>query len=417
MIKRRLILAERIMYVNSGTPLNCVFTARIKGEITLENLIAALAKIQQKHPLLRAAIDDNDTKTPFFFLKADIEVIPIRIVQRQTDEDWLSESKTEWSRLFDDKNSPFARVVWVKGEEISEILLIAPHCICDGSAGMTLIRELLCLLDDPGMELEPYSMFGSIDEYLPSDFYTKKQRWKAKIVILLARCLFFIRRKSKETSSGENYVIHQKLDAEMTRAIIHGCKEAGITVHARLCAAFLQAFWLVRGSAAKGKVISPVDIRNFIPEIKQDHLFAFAPTVELSLKKNSLDLLDNAKQIKNELTRKMQKIKAREMLWMAERMHPLAGDIISMLKTSAGGHDMTLSNMGKINIPNQFKDFELETVFSPTVAFPWRNSNTLVTTTFKEQMDFTFMSNEQFLSREEAMKIKDKAVELLNLPI
>jgi len=37
----------------------------------------------------------------------------------------------------------------------------------------------------------------------------------------------------------------------------------------------------------------------------------------------------------------------------------------------------------------------------------------LVATTYNQQMDFTFMSNEQFLPKEEAVKIKNKAIELL----
>jgi hypothetical protein len=44
--------------------------------------------------------------------------------------------------------------------------------------------------------------------------------------------------------------------------------------------------------------------------------------------------------------------------------------MISLLKSSKGGHDITLSNMGKIDIPNDYKNFKLETIYSPTVAFP-----------------------------------------------
>jgi hypothetical protein len=36
-----------------------------------------------------------------------------------------------------------------------------------------------------------------------------------------------------------------------------------------------------------------------------------------------------------------------------------------------------------------------------------------VVTTYNQQMDFTMMSNEDFLPKEEAIKIKDKAIELL----
>ncbi|NQD71307.1 hypothetical protein HP439_11305, partial [Sphingobacterium shayense] len=66
-----------------------------------------------------------------------------------------------------------------------------------------------------------------------------------------------------------------------------------------------------------------------------------------------------------------------------------------------------------IDIPRTYKNFEVETVYSPTVAFPWLNSNTLVVSTFGGQMDFSFISNEHFLSQEEAVKIKKCAIDLL----
>ncbi len=110
-------------------------------------------------------------------------------------------------------------------------------------------------------------------------------------------------------------------------------------------------------------------------------------------------------------------MEARELLWMGEQMHPIVERMISLLKSSNGGHDVTLSNMGKIDIRGDYQHFKLETIISPTVAFPWLNSNTLVTSTYNRQMDFTFMSNEHFLPKEEAMKIKDKALELLTTSV
>ncbi|MDN3692109.1 hypothetical protein QWZ06_07475 [Chryseobacterium tructae] len=106
-------------------------------------------------------------------------------------------------------------------------------------------------------------------------------------------------------------------------------------------------------------------------------------------------------------------MEARELLWMGEQMHPIVDRMISMLKSSNGGHDVTLSNMGRINIPNEYKNFRVETIFSPTVAFPWLNSNTLVTSTYNHQMDFIFLSNEDFLPKAEATKIKEKAIALM----
>ncbi|KDN53845.1 putative TubA protein [Flavobacterium seoulense] len=400
------------MYVDVKTPLNLVFTARINGEIFEDDFKIALDKIQQKHPLLRVSIDDTTKKYPFFVEEKEMASIPIRIVERTSDEDWLLESEKEWYRIFEDNKKPMAQIVWVKGATISEILWVLPHCICDGTTGVTLMRELLALLDDVSLELNPYKDFDSVNDFLPTDFNFKKKKRKARFYLLIAKLFFLMQSKNSNTNQGKNYALHRKLDVTVSKKIVEKCKANGISVHALLCSAFMQAFKEIQGKKAKGKVISPVDVRHFIPEIKQDYIFAFAPTVELLLDKDNNDLLSNAKHIKKDLIQKIKKMQVRELLWMGENMHSVVNSMVSVLKSSRGSHDVTLSNMGKINIRGGYKNFTLETIFSPTVAFPWLNSNTLVTTTYNEQMDFTFMSNENFLSKEEAIKIKNKAIEL-----
>ncbi|ROI06584.1 hypothetical protein EGI16_01360 [Chryseobacterium sp. G0240] len=413
MIKRKLMMVERIMYVDPETPVNCIFAAKIKGELPEQNFKTALEKIQQKHALLRVVIDSKTEKYPFFKEEKDIAPIPLRIVERKTEEDWLTESQKEWKILFEEEKIPLARVVWVRGQNVSEVFWAIPHCISDGTTGVTLMKELLQLLDDPTLELEPYEAFTSVDEFLPSNFNIKTNKFKANLYLMFARFFFLLQPKSKKRNLGKDYVLHQKLDPETTAQITERCKANGVSVHALLCTAFMQAFQEIKGKDAKGKVISPVDVRHFIPEIKQDHLFAFAPTVDLAIKKGSSDLLNNAKQIKEDLVQKIGKMEARELLWMGEQMHPIVDRMISMLKSSNGGHDVTLSNMGRINIPSEYKNFKVDTIFSPTVAFPWLNSNTLTTSTYNHQMDFIFLSNEDFLPKAEAAQIKEKAIALM----
>lgn len=406
-------MVERIMYVDPETPVNCIFAAKIKGELPEQNFTTALEKIQQKHALLRVVIDSKTEKYPFFIEEKEIAPIPLRIVERKTDQDWLTESQKEWKILFEEEKTPLARVVWVRGQDVSEVFWTIPHCISDGTTGVTLMKELLQLLDNPALELEPYDAFTSVDEFLPSNFNVKSKKFKAKLYLTFARFFFMLQQKSKKRNLGKDYVLHQKLDPATTTQITQKCKANGISVHALLCSAFMQAFREVKGKEAKGKIISPVDVRHFIPEIKEDHLFAFAPTVDLAIKKGSSNLLNNARYIKEDLTQKIGKMEARELLWMGEQMHPIVDRMISMLKSSNGGHDVTLSNMGRINIPNDYKNFSIKTIFSPTVAFPWLNSNTLVTSTYNHQMDFIFLSNEDFLPKAEAAQIKEKAIALM----
>ncbi|MGY0037987.1 hypothetical protein [Pedobacter sp. NJ-S-72] len=87
--------------------------------------------------------------------------------------------------------------------------------------------------------------------------------------------------------------------------------------------------------------------------------------------------------------------------------------MIKFLKATDGTHDVTLSNMGKLRIAEIYQTFEVVAIHSPTVAFPWRNPNTLVASTFKNRMDFTFVSNDTFLTEQEAGQIKTEAMNLI----
>jgi hypothetical protein len=68
-MRRRLIIGERIMYVDAETPLNCVFAVKIRSTILLENLRVALTKIQQKHPLLRTRIKEDSAGVPWKYFE------------------------------------------------------------------------------------------------------------------------------------------------------------------------------------------------------------------------------------------------------------------------------------------------------------------------------------------------------------
>jgi NRPS condensation-like uncharacterized protein len=412
-MKRRLILGERIMHVDAKTPLNCVFGAKISGKIDEDNLHKALYKIQQKHPLLQMNIDATG-KEPYFVLNENISKIPVRIADRLTDDDWLVQSKTEWYKLFDAPNEPLARLVWLRGEAESDLLLVLPHCICDGTTILNLMRELMTLIDDPEQNLAPYPSFLSVRDLLPEDFaITKAGHFKGKIFAALGRLFFFFKATSNNNVDRSNYAVHWKISADDTKKLLVKCKEEDTTVHAAICVAFMEAFKQVQGIKAHGKVICPVDIRRFVEAIKQDTMFAFAPIAELKLDQAESDFWSKTRKLKTDLEGKVAEMKVYDLLSMSEYFHSSVNKMIGFLKTTKGTHDVTLSNMGLLNIPKDYKNFALETIYSPTVAFPWKNANTLVCSTFNGQLDFSFMSNESFFREFEAWQVKDKAMELI----
>lgn len=412
-MRRKLIIGERIMYVDAETAVNCVFTVKIRGSFTLERLRNALYKVQQKHPLLRAGIKEDPMGVPHFVSSNAISPIPVRIAERSGDDDWKTESKKEWHKLFNGKGSPMARIVWLKDNEVSELLLVCPHCICDGTTLTTLMTEILMLLDRPEEKLISYLPFMSIEELLSKSYAGKIGKLiKARVFSVFARLFFLIKSKRNKPAAGESFMVHRRLDIGRTAALAAACKIEGVTVHSALCAAILSAFQQVKGNGANGKLICPVDIRRFVPEIKADHMFAFAPIAELSADTRS-GFWNTARKIKEELNAKIIAMNVHDLLIMSEYFHSSATKMISYLKSAPGSHDVTLSNMGKLSIPEHYDSFEVEAIYSPTVAFPWKNPNTLVTGTFKGEMDFCFSSNDGFLRSEAAATIMDCALSLL----
>lgn len=413
-MNRKLILGERIMYVDAAATVNCIFTAKIRGAITLEGLIYALGKVQQKHPLLGVVIREDENGRPYFVSDTKIPPVPVQIVERRNDDHWETVSALEWGRTFDVRKGPLARVIWLRSDEVSDLLLVLPHCICDGTSILALMRELLQVLDKPETVLIPYASFESIHSFIPAALSSSwKLQVKLWLLSKLAGIVLALKTSGHQPVQGKHYMLHWKLDKAATAALIAACKIENTSLHAVFSLAFMEAHRQVMGDASHGKVICPVDIRRFVPEIKQDQLFAFAPIAELSISNIETGFWAKARQLKTDLTNAIEKMDVRKLLLTSEYFHTVARRMVNFLKRTKGTHDVTLSNMGKLDIPEQYETFELETLYSPSAAFPWRNANTLVISTFKGQVDFSFISCETFLPETKARAIVQKMQELL----
>ncbi len=117
-MKRKMFFFERLMYVDGHTPVNCIITARIRGDIAADDLQLALKKVQGKHPLLRANVVEEGSQVYFSFSENPLK-IPVRVVERNSDEDWRNVTATEWKTPFNMNEGPLVRMVWIKSEGVS----------------------------------------------------------------------------------------------------------------------------------------------------------------------------------------------------------------------------------------------------------------------------------------------------------
>jgi Uncharacterized protein containing a NRPS condensation (elongation) domain len=415
-MKRKLLFAERMLHGNGEAPFNAVIPIKLKGSFEIENLRYALRRLQEKHPFLNAFVMDDQKSRPWFVVSEKIELqIPLRIVTRTTDDDWKTESMNEWSTLFDTRSGPLMRLVWIKGEEFSEFIMVIHHCLCDGGSAMAILAELLLLLDDGSIEIGKEDPILRIEDIIPvSVLNNKKKIIKAKLIGGVATLfLWLIPVKKKLIERKRDYMIHWKLEKELSDRLIHKCKTEGVTVNTALCVAVLNAFKEVRKENFHNKISLPVDIRRFAPKIKRDNIFAFGLMLVVSADKD-LGFFADAKRMQEDIDKKTTKLDPYETIMMMEESHSSLNNFTNFLKYGKSSNDCMFSNLGRVDIPYLYKNFAVETIFSPSVIGPLGNTTTLVTSTYLGQMDFTFIASEGFIPYNEAQAIKEKMMEILN---
>ncbi|SHM44858.1 Uncharacterized protein, contains a NRPS condensation (elongation) domain [Chryseobacterium carnipullorum] len=411
-MKRKLLFGERILLGDGTEPFNVVIAFRLRGTFKKEEIQHALSRLQGKHPWLRALIHHDENKVPWFEVLEKNVPIPIRIVSRRGDDDWQEESRREWETLFKYGEQPLLRFIWIRGEEVSDMLFSFHHCLCDGGSALAFLYEFLTILDHPSAEIGVENPILGIHDVVPESILTNRtQKLKAKLIgRVAATAIKCIPVGKKAVERQNDYMIHWKFDKEISKELISYCKSMEVTVNTFLCAVVLQAFKKVKGAAAFNKVSCPVDIRRFANQIKEDHIFAFGLMIVVSAN-HKISFSENLRLMQESVERKTSKLNPYITMMVMESAHDALKSFTKLLKHGKSSNDCMFSNLGRIQIPHQYKAFTLETIFSPSVIGPLGNTTTMVTSTFNGEMDFSFVGSEGYLPYSEALAIRDEVIQ------
>jgi NRPS condensation-like uncharacterized protein len=412
-MKRRMGFLEASMYAGADTPVNVVFPVKTEGSWKEEDIRGALNKIQQKHPFLRVVVEMDADGIPWYATSETILPIPLRITQRNSDEDWITEADYEWATPFNTPGGPLARVVWIRSETVSELLIVCHHCISDATSVLTITRELLECLADPEIELHPYQAFSP--EAFVSDSIRKNvfNRLAATAVAAITRLFLLAVSRMKEVRKDRFYTIRWKLDEEETGTLLSVCKEKDINLNAALILVFMRAFEYARNVRTSGRMFASVDMRRFLPEIKRDHLFAFPSMVGLTTPKDNGDFREQANALRDRLYKQISATNAPKLLFFTEYLLPLYPRSIKYAKAGKGGHDFAFANLGRIPLDTSYGKLRVTEVYSPFSRFPMGNPSKVSVSTFNGQMDFAFTSEEGYLAYQDGKDITETAMVLL----
>ncbi|WP_060868800.1 condensation domain-containing protein [Chryseobacterium indologenes] len=417
-MKRRLLFGERMLLGDGTEPFNAVIPFRLRGTFNLEDIKRALARIQQKHPWLRALIAHDEKNVPWFDVPESSISIPVRILARQHENQWQDESKREWCTPFNYEKLPLIRFVWIKGEDVSDMLFAFHHCLCDGGSAMAFLYEFLQVLDNPSADIGIEKPILGIQDVVPANILnSRRQKLKARFIGRLAATVIkYIPVGKKAVDRQNDYLMHWKFNERESQEVIAYCKSNQITVNTFLSVAILQAFKKVKGTAAFNKVSCPVDIRRFATQIKNDHIFAFGLMIVVSAN-DKIGFLENVRSMQESVERKTSRLDPYTTMMVMESGHDALNSFTRLLKNGKSSNDCMFSNLGRIQIPHQYKEFTVDTIFSPSVIGPLGNTTTLVVSTYRGEMDFSFVGSEGYLPHAEALAIRDEIIKTVHQQI
>jgi NRPS condensation-like uncharacterized protein len=292
-------------YERKATPIERFFTrspfsivtmvARIKGNIDEEMLKNAIAKVQVRHALLRVRIVDNHDYAQWFTSEG-IGDIPIVIVPRKSDDDWIK-IHAEASKIpYEFDTRPAIRFILIHSPDVSELIILCHHVICDGMSLAYLARDLMAHLGDPMREVDTLPTPAPIAlDNLPRDV---SQSGIAK---------FFIDRMNRQWAAAllsfdqEDYeslnraywghFTHQFISVELseveTSTLVAQCRKENVTLNSALTAAFSGAQSLVQGEQPyHSKIFVAASLRDRIPNSPGEGMGMYAGGVELRFRYN-----------------------------------------------------------------------------------------------------------------------------------
>jgi NRPS condensation-like uncharacterized protein len=362
---RRLGATEHAIWLRDRvTPLHFVLTAQVQGTIKPEDLRNALDRLQKYHPLLRVKIALQQNGTPYFVEQST--PIPCRILPRLGDAHWQAEAVWELSQSFDWEKAPLIRVVVLSSPEISELMVICHHAIADGKATINLIQEILTLLAHPDTEVSSRSIPPSLESLLPN--YKPVSRIQKLLASIVLKMQQFRQCMNSELPVNSALQVDAGyLSSETTTQLIQRCRQAGTTVHAAICTAWLFAIASYDHSSEQTLYcFSPVNLRPYLMSQLEQECGLYITPVRTS---HTISPQTQFWQIARSLQSSLKTQIAENLLLKQVQRHEAlvatkpSPEFIHQIFNENCTSDVMVTNLGRLAIPQHYGSLFLKAIY------------------------------------------------------
>jgi NRPS condensation-like uncharacterized protein len=377
----------------------------------------AIKKVQQRHALLQVRIKDTQDGD-IWFTSDNVMEIPIEVFPRKTKDDWIAIHAQALKFPFEFENRPPIRIILIRSEDISELIILCHHIICDGMSLAYLARDLMVHLGDPDTPAQPLPVPEPITleniprEVAPSGlikyFINRiKNKWGEEYVNFNQEDYEALNEAYWDTFTHE--ILAVELSEAETSGLVTRCREENVTVNSAILTAFLGAQKsVVDEKPHHEKTAVAVSLRDRLPILPGESMGYYALGLEVNYKYNpKLGFWDNVRKYHKKIGTKISNKKAFGDLPIYLAMDSNIYEALSFKKVggfvkpdSPSYHKLTdfskredmvvgllqrakmetldakllgsaITNLGRLDFPRKYGDLELDRlIMQPGGAFP-----------------------------------------------
>ncbi len=393
-----LFLGERSININFAA------AARVRGPLTRERLEAALAAVVRRHPMIGIRAVPESSGQPPCFETDGVPPIPLLEFDRPDDDAWVAEMSREVQVPTPYLRGPLMRCLWLRGEGVSDLVLLCDHLTADGKAAVIVLHDLLSYAADPAQAQDalpidspplPDLVPPEIAEHIREDAADYPPIGPPPEDEPPGEPPGEPADEGADPSSGiEATALPQaepvlitpfNLTGAETSALVARCRAEGVTIQAALCAAFLTPFAEQEPTQPIRRAEIPVDLRPRLARPVGDAYGCFIGLNEIDVDcAPGRDLWDVARGA------------AKALAGMRDRDNFATFLVVSTLtgKFPARGwhtaYDLSISNIGRVDLPATFGPLRVESFYGPLFAATGPTHRILDVATFDGQMTFTY---------------------------
>jgi NRPS condensation-like uncharacterized protein len=365
-------------HMSRARSVNFVIRARLNGRVSVASLQHALLYVQHRYPILRSRIVmQQGYQRPRLEVLASVAV-PLRVLAWQSDDQWTTLVEQELSDGIAPDASPLWRVSLIHAEQHSDLLLTFHHGMSDGLSSIHILEEILshhaglraaapeqAILPPPYDQLlPPFSLWHTLQHYVTATRRLIKPAPVAQLPV-------YVRPDSATTTETAIAPYTQlrtfSLDRQQSAQLLQRCKSLNSSMNDFLSGALLRsaAPMLAEHGTQAVSMTSALNVRPLLDPSYHDVVGYYSSGIEsrFLLSQNS-DLWQLGQQATQLAKAQFSPLHIRFGLWLRQLLIRLKPDPNALLDLLGKGSKASvhLSNMGRIEIANQYGDLTLESV-------------------------------------------------------